>query len=181
MSETVPLLNVSNLSVQYNTQGNVLNALNRVSLRIPSGGYSLGVVGESGSGKTTLGLSLLNLIEPPGKILDGSIIEFEGRKIQSLTPEELRRYRGKDVSMVYQSAMNSLNPVKPVSHPLVEVIREHTDSPKEEARDRALSLLSEVGIPDDRVDDFPHEFSGGMKQRVVIALARSFVSEAFDR
>jgi peptide/nickel transport system ATP-binding protein len=148
-----------------------MKALDKVSLQIPHGGYSLGVVGESGSGKTTLGLSILNLIEPPGKILKGSVIEYEGKKIQSLTAEELRRFRWKEVAMVYQSAMNSLNPVKPISHPIMEVIHEHTNSSREEARDRALSLLSEVGIPDSRVDDYPHEFSGGMKQRVVIALA----------
>ncbi len=127
-------------------------------------------MGESGSGKTTLGLSILNLIEAPGKITNGSI-EYMGKNILAYDGEELRKYRWGQVSMVHQSAMNSLNPVKTVIDPIIEVLRYHARVPKGEAQKRAMELLSEVGIKPERANSYPHELSGGMKQRVSIALA----------
>lgn len=164
------LLAVSDLSVQYQqTEGAVL-ALDRVSFDIPTPAYTIGLVGESGSGKSTLAMSVMNLIERPGRITSGSV-EFLGRDILSMRGDELRRFRWEEVSMIYQSAMNSLNPVKQVLDPIAEVLVEHRHITKAEARNRAVSLLSEVGISGKRIQDFPHEFSGGMRQRVVIALA----------
>lgn len=166
------MLRIANLTVEYHAENNrIVRALDNVSLNVPSDGYTLGVVGESGSGKTTLGLSIMNVIEPPGRILDGSDIEFGGGNVLTMTKKELRNYRWKQVAMVYQSAMNSLNPVKPISNPIVEVIRQHTDSTRAEAWEKATKLLSEVGINVARAGDYPHEFSGGMRQRVSVALA----------
>jgi len=166
-----PLLRISDLSVRYGFHDYSITALDKVSLEIPSSGYTLGIVGESGSGKTTFGMSILDLIEPPGQIEKGSTIEYAGKNILELHGSELRDYRWKQVSMVYQSAMNSLNPVKPVCHPIIEVIRQHTRASKPEATESAVKLLNEVGIDTDRAFDYPHEFSGGMRQRVAIALA----------
>lgn len=166
------MLRISNLTVEYRAENNrIVRALDNVSLNVPSDGYTLGVVGESGSGKTTLGLSIMNVIEPPGRILGGSDIEFAGGNVLNMTKKELRNYRWKQVAMVYQSAMNSLNPVKPISNPIVEVIRQHAHSTRAEAWERATKLLSEVGIDPARAGDYPHEFSGGMRQRVSVALA----------
>ncbi|MHB8566192.1 MAG: ABC transporter ATP-binding protein [Nitrososphaerales archaeon] len=164
------LLNVSNMSVVYNTRGRPVTALDDVSLSIPAAGYTLGVVGESGSGKSTLGMGILNLIDPPGRIVKGSI-EYEGKDVVRMSKNELRHYRWKEVAMVYQSAMNSLNPVKRINDPIVEVLQEHTDISKRAAYEQALKLLSEVGIQQDRANNFPHQLSGGMRQRVSIALA----------
>src|SRR5580704_7965882 len=166
------LLKVTDLSVEYRIEGrkDPIVALDGVSLDLPETGYTLGIVGESGSGKTTLGMSIMRLIDHPGRIAGGRV-EYKGADVLQMDKEELRRYRWKEVAMVYQSAMNSLNPVKSVSQPLVEVIQNHSRVPAPEARERALQLLSEVGIRKDRADDYPFEFSGGMRQRVVIALA----------
>jgi peptide/nickel transport system ATP-binding protein len=163
-------LSVSGLSVKYTLRLSEVMALNDVSLDIPSKGYSMGVVGESGSGKTTLGLSIMNVIEPPGRIANGSI-NFLGKDVLSLDKKALRRYRWEEVSMVYQSAMDSLSPVKRASDHVAEVMQEHLRTPKHEARERAIDLLAAVGIRPERADDYPHELSGGMRQRVVIALA----------
>jgi peptide/nickel transport system ATP-binding protein len=165
------LFRVSNLSVQYTSPGNRhLLALDNVSLEMPINGYTLAVVGESGSGKTTLGMSIMNLIEPPGKIIGGSV-EFMDKNVLTMKADDLRKYRWQEVSMVYQSAMNSLNPVKTVADHVAEVITEHKDVSKSEARESGLRLLTSVGIKPDRCNSYPHEFSGGMRQRVVIAMA----------
>jgi oligopeptide/dipeptide ABC transporter ATP-binding protein len=145
-------------------------ALDEVSLTIPSSGYTLGIVGESGSGKTTLAMSVMNSLEPPAKIVRGTI-EFNGRNLFDMSKKELRKYQWRDVSMVYQAAMNSLNPVMTVLDPIVEVLRVHAKLPKRKAFERAQALLSEMGIDEKRASAYPHEFSGGMRQRVVIALA----------
>jgi peptide/nickel transport system ATP-binding protein len=159
------------VTVQYRTERSVRIAADNISLSIPSTGYTLGVVGESGSGKTTLGLSMMNLIEPPGEIAHGAI-EFDGRNVLKMSAKELRHYRWQQVSMVYQSAMNSLNPVKTISSHIIEVFREHNaDISKSEARDKAIKLLTSVGIKEDRTDAYSHELSGGMRQRAVIAMA----------
>lgn len=164
------LLDVSNLSVQFQQLENKVLALDNVSFDIPDTSYTIGLVGESGSGKSTLAMSIMNLIERPGRITSGAV-EFSGRNVLSMSDDELRRFRWEDISMVYQSAMNSLNPVKRVTDPIAEVLVEHRHFSKKDAEDRAKSLLSEVGISGKRVRDYPHEFSGGMRQRVVIALA----------
>jgi len=166
------LLKVTDLSVEYRVEGrkDPILALDDASLDLPEAGYTLGIVGESGSGKTTLGMSIMRLIDRPGRITGGRV-EYMGADVLRMNDEELRRFRWKEVAMVYQSAMNSLNPVKSVSQPIVEVLQTHTKVPRSEAREKALELLSEVGIRRDRADDFPFELSGGMRQRVVIALA----------
>ncbi len=165
------LLNISKLSVEYATgKRTKITAVNEASLVIPSTGYTLGLVGESGSGKTTLGTSMMNLIEPPGRITAGSV-NFMGRNVLEMGNEELRKFRWQEISMVYQSAMNSLNPVKDVSWHIIEVLKQHKKISKAEAQEQTLKLLTEVGIKQDRAKGFPHEFSGGMRQRVVIAMA----------
>ena len=161
---------MSEVSVRYKIEEREISALDNVSLTIPPGGYTLGVVGESGSGKTTLGMSILNSIERPGVLRAKSIL-FEGKDVLKLKKSELRKYRWQDVSMVYQSAMNSLNPVKNITDPIAEVMIEHNGESKSEAREKAVKLLSQVGIRPERAGDYPHEMSGGMRQRVVIALA----------
>ncbi|MHB8566164.1 MAG: ABC transporter ATP-binding protein [Nitrososphaerales archaeon] len=168
MSES--LLKISDLTVQYALPGATIRALDHVSLDIPSIGYTLGIVGESGSGKTTMGLSILGLIEKPGRVSSGSI-KFEGRNILEMSHEEIRSYRGPQVSMIYQSAMNSLSPTKTILGHVEEVIREHSHISKVEAREKAIKSLASVGIKTERVTGYPHEFSGGMRQRVVIAMA----------
>lgn len=169
-SSSNPLLNISNLSVEYAFEAMKVKAVNNVSLTIPSQGYTLGVVGESGSGKTTLGMSIMRAIERPGRISTGKI-EFQGKDVLKMSDSELRKYRWSDVSIVFQSAMNSLNPVKTISSPIIEILRDHTKISRSEARERALSLLKEMQVDPKRARAYPHEFSGGMKQRVVIALA----------
>ena len=164
------LLSVEDISVRYGNAESGKVAVDGVSLSIPSKQYTIGIVGESGSGKTTLGMSLMNLINTPGKITQGKI-EFNGTNILAMNPQELRSYRWKEVSMIFQSAMNSLNPVKRAADHITEVIKVHSKLSSKESRDNALRLLSEVGIEKDHADDYPHELSGGMRQRVVIALA----------
>lgn len=163
-------LEIKNISVEYSIGDRIVSALEGLSLDIPLKRYTVGVVGESGSGKTTLGMSIIGAIESPGRISKGSI-EYDGINVLSLPKKELMHYQWEKVSMIYQSAMNSLHPVKRVKDPIVEVLREHKKISKREATDVALRLLSEVGIKPERATDYPHEFSGGMRQRVVIALA----------
>jgi oligopeptide/dipeptide ABC transporter ATP-binding protein len=165
-----PLLSISDVVVEYNLANNPVTALDGLTLEIPSEGYTLGIVGESGSGKTTLGMSIMNNIEMPGRIVRGKV-EYNGNDVLRMSKQELKRYRWKEVSMVYQSAMNSLNPVKKISNPIIEVLRSHLHCSKQEASERALKLLSNVGFNIQRAYDYPYEMSGGMKQRVVIALA----------
>ncbi len=164
------LLDLSGVTVEYTAGTKLLKAVDNASLTIPSKGYSLGIVGESGSGKTTLGLSILNLIELPGRI-SGGRIEFMGKDVLSMNKDQLRRYRWQEVSMVYQSAMNALNPVKNITDHIVEVLKAHTEISKSEARIVAINLLSDVGIKMERAEAFSHELSGGMRQRAVIAMA----------
>lgn len=163
------ILDVKNLSIEYKIGDVIIHALDQVSLSLPPGG-TLGLVGESGSGKTTLGMGIMKLIEPPGRISGGEV-NYNGKNVFGLSEAELRKFRWEQVAMIYQSAMNSLNPVKTVFHPISEVLRYHEGLTKSEARDRTIRLLQEVGISQDRAFSFPHEMSGGMRQRVVIALA----------
>lgn len=165
-----PILNVSDLTVMYGKGAIGVRALDNVALTIPGPGYSLGLVGESGSGKTTLAYSMMNLIRPPGFIQSGKV-EFEGKNILEFSKDELRKFRWREIAMIYQSAMNSLNPVKPIHQPIMEVIQQHAGTSKQEAHKQALQLLSDVGIDASVGKIFPFQLSGGMRQRVVIALA----------
>jgi oligopeptide/dipeptide ABC transporter ATP-binding protein len=166
----IPLLRASDVVVDYSIGQSTTRALQGVSIDVMPGGYKLGVVGESGSGKTTLGLTMMNLIEPPGRVVGGRM-EYEGKNVFDMSAEDARRFRWKEVAMVFQSAMNAFSPVMRTSDHIVEVITERTDASKGEARERTLKLLSELGIPDQHVDDFPHELSGGMRQRAMIAMS----------
>ncbi len=164
------MLEISGLTVEYHTDDEVIHAVNSLDLDI-SYGESLGLVGETGAGKTTTALSVLRLIaEPPGKITAGSIL-FEGVDLLHTDKKTIRRYRGNDISMIFQDPMTSLNPVHSIGAQIAEVIRSHNNCSKDEARRRAEQMLETVGIPGERYDDYPHQFSGGMKQRVVIAMS----------
>jgi peptide/nickel transport system ATP-binding protein len=169
MTETV--LEVRDLRVEFPTRTGVLTALDGVSLSIQRGEI-LGVVGESGAGKSMTGLAILGLLEPPGRIAGGEI-RLSGDRIDTLSEHEMENVRGGRIGAIFQDPLTSLNPLFRVGDQLVETIRLHTDLGKDQARARALDLLREVGIPapENRIDAYPHQFSGGMRQRVVIALA----------
>ena len=164
------LLEIKNLTVEYTTEGDVVHAVNGVDLCIRHG-ESLGLVGETGAGKTTTALSVLNLIStPPGTIKSGEII-FEGQNLLKLPKRKMRAIRGNKTSMIFQDPMTSLNPVYTVGEQIAEVIRLHEKCSKEEAAKKAGEMLEMVGIPAERYNEYPHQFSGGMKQRVVIAMS----------
>ncbi|APE45587.1 hypothetical protein BOO69_18575 [Sulfitobacter alexandrii] len=166
-----PVLEVSNLSVEFPTRRGVLTAIDGVSMRIEPGEI-LGVVGESGAGKSITGLAVLGLLEAPGRIAAGEI-HLSGRRIDRLSEKELTRIRGCEMGAIFQDPLTALNPLFTVGAQLEETIRLHSDLSREAARERALHLLKEVGIPAprERLSQYPHQFSGGMRQRVVIALA----------
>ena len=165
------VLSVRDLRVEFVTRRGVLKAIDGVSFDIGRGEV-LGVVGESGAGKSVTGSAVIGLIDPPGRIAGGEIL-LDGRRIDNLPPEEMRRIRGKRIGMIFQDPLTSLNPLYTVGEQLVETIRTHMPLSASGARKRAIDLLAEVGIPapERRIDSYPHEFSGGMRQRVVIALA----------
>jgi peptide/nickel transport system ATP-binding protein len=165
------LLEVENLRIEFPTRRGTLVAVDDVSFRIDEGEV-LGVVGESGAGKSLTGASIIGLLEPPGRIAAGEV-RLAGRRIDNLPYEEMRKIRGREIGMVFQDPLTSLNPLYSVGRQLVETIQTHTDLSEPAARKRAIELLSEVGIPSAkvRIDQYPHQFSGGMRQRVVIALA----------
>jgi peptide/nickel transport system ATP-binding protein len=168
---TVPVLSVRNLQVEFASRRGTLRAIDDVSFDIARGEV-LGVVGESGAGKSVTGLAAIGLIDPPGRISGGEIL-LSGMRIDNLSPEEMRRIRGKRIGMIFQDPLTSLNPLYRVGEQIIETIRTHTNLSEQAARKRAIDLLAEVGIsaPEKRIDAYPHEFSGGMRQRVVIALA----------
>ena len=168
---TDPVLDVRDIVVEFHTRRGVLTALDRVSFTIGRGEV-LGVVGESGAGKSVTGSAVIGLIDPPGRIAGGEV-RLSGERIDDLAPEALRRIRGKRIGMIFQDPLTSLNPLFTVGEQLVETIRTHTGLSASAARERAVALLQEVGIPaaERRIDGYPHHFSGGMRQRVVIALA----------
>ena len=171
MSEQ-PLIRATDVAVEYRIGNRTTKALAGVSLDVKPSGYKLGIVGESGSGKSTLGLSMMNLIEAPGKVVGGRV-EYGGKNLFEMSDDDIRGFRWKEVAMVFQSAMNAFSPVKRASDHIAEVLRERSDISKSQAREKALSLLAEVGIESEHADDFPHELSGGMKQRAMIAMALS--------
>lgn len=163
-------LQIEDLVVHYVTTDGTVEAVNGISLDIEKG-KTLGLVGETGAGKTTTALSILRLIaNPPGKIISGSV-SIEGKDVLECTEEEMRDIRGNHVSMIFQDPMTSLNPVMTVGDQIAEVIEIHQDLSKKEAEVKAGEMLELVGIPSSRANEFPHQFSGGMKQRVVIAVA----------
>lgn len=165
------LLEVKNLRVEIPTRRGTLLAIDDVSFSIEPGEV-LGVVGESGAGKSLTGAAIIGLLEPPGRVAAGEIW-LEGVRIDNLPYEQMRRIRGKKIGAIFQDPLTSLNPLYTISKQLTETIKVHTDMTPAEARTRAIELLTEVGIPaaEKRIDSYPHEFSGGMRQRVVIALA----------
>ena len=166
-----PLLEVKDLVIHYETDDGVVKALNGVNIHIGVG-ETLGLVGETGAGKTTLAKGIMRLIpNPPGKILGGEVI-FEGQDLLKLSTNGMEAIRGRDISMIFQDPMTSLNPVLTVGEQIMEVIENHNTSlSRQEARKWAENILERVGIPAERFGEYPHQFSGGMKQRVVIAIA----------
>lgn len=169
------LLAVENLRTYFETDAGLARAVDGVSFSVYNGEV-LGIVGESGSGKSVTSLSIMRLVpQPPGRIMPGSRILFRGRDLLGLSEAEMRRVRGNDIAMIFQEPMTSLNPVYPVGDQIAEAIRHHRGVGKREARARAVELLRQVGIPDAerRAADYPHQLSGGMRQRVMIAMAIS--------
>ena len=166
-----PLLRVENLRVELPGRRGVLTAIDDISFAIAPGEV-LGVVGESGAGKSLTGAAIIGLLEPPLRVAGGRI-SLAGRRIDNLPHEAMRRIRGREIGAIFQDPLTSLNPLYTIGRQLVETIRTHLDLSPAAAGDRALALLREVGIAgaDERIDHYPHQFSGGMRQRVVIALA----------
>jgi len=175
MSETNgTILSVNNLKTYFQTEDGVVKAVDGITFELKKG-ETLGIVGESGSGKSVTNLSVMRLIpEPPGKIVDGDII-FNGIDVRKLSIDEVRKIRGKRMAMIFQDPMTSLNPFLKISTQLMEVTQLHLGHDKRQAREHAIKMLQTVGIPDaaNRIDSYPHEFSGGMRQRVMIAMALS--------
>ena len=168
-----PLLEVRNLKVSFRTEDGVVRAVDGVSFTV-SEGETLGIVGESGSGKSVTMMSVMRLIIDPNARFEGEVI-YKGRDLMTLNQAELRQVRGSEIAMIFQDPMTSLNPVYRVGWQISEQIRAHERVSKQAARSRTIELLGAVGIPHpaERVDDFPHQFSGGMRQRVMIAMALS--------
>lgn len=168
-----PILSVRDLRINFRTAGGIVRAVDGVSFAVGRG-KTLGIVGESGSGKSAASLSLMRLMPEPGRIEGGSIT-FDGTDILSLTAGEMRKVRGRRMAMIFQDPTASLNPYLKVSTQLTEITRLHLGHSRAEARKHAVDMLRAVGIPDAerRIDDHPHEFSGGMRQRVMIAMALS--------
>lgn len=165
-----PIVEIKNLVVHYETQEGVVEAVNDVSLSIQKG-ETLGLVGETGAGKTTIALAMIGLLPvPPSHVIQGEVL-LEGEDLLKKSQKEMRKVRGKKISMIFQDPMSALNPVHVVGDQIAEVIRLHQHCSKGEAVARAMEMLRMVGIPETRYKDYPHQFSGGMKQRVVIAIA----------
>ncbi len=171
---TNTLLDVRNLTVRFYTQDGVVHAVNGISYQVGEG-ETVAIVGESGCGKSVGVMSLIRLIpQPPGKITDGEVW-FEGQNLLELSEDELRHVRGNRIAMIFQDPMTSLNPVLTIGYQISEALQLHLGLSRSEARQRAIELLKMVGIPDaeKRIDDYPHQFSGGMRQRVMIAMGLS--------
>ena len=164
------VLDIENLSVRFATEDGVVNAVNGLDLRIEKG-KAIGLVGETGAGKTTTALSILRLVPDPPGVVDCDKLEVNGQDILSMSAKELEKVRGKEVSMIFQDPMTALNPVFTVGDQIAESISIHENVSMGEAQKLAVGMLELVGIPGERAGDYPHQFSGGMKQRVVIAIA----------
>jgi oligopeptide/dipeptide ABC transporter ATP-binding protein len=170
----VALLEVRDLATHFFTRDGTVRAVDGVSFSLEAGS-TLGIVGESGSGKSVTALSIMGLIpKPPAEIVSGEVL-FEGRDLTKLSEKQLADVRGREIAMIFQDPMTSLNPTLTIGTQITETIRRHFDVPKQQARKKAIELLEEVQIPRaaDRLDDYPHRFSGGMRQRVMIAIALS--------
>jgi peptide/nickel transport system ATP-binding protein len=167
----MPLLSVRDLTVEFPTRRGLLRALDRVSFEIEAGEV-LGVVGESGAGKSLTGTAIIGLLEPPGRIAGGEI-RLDGKRIDNLPYEAMRQIRGRHIGTIFQDPLTTLNPLYSIGRQLVETMQTHLKLTDTKARNRAIGWLEEVGIPAaaQRIDAYPHEFSGGMRQRVVVALA----------
>lgn len=165
------LLKVEDLVIHYDTEDGLVEALNGVSIEIKEG-ETFGLVGETGAGKTTLARGIMRLVpDPPGKIIGGKVF-YEGKDLLSISEAEMRAVRGQNISMIFQDPMTSLNPVMPVGEQIMEVLMAHNDKlDKKTAFQKACEILELVGIVGERANDYPHQFSGGMKQRVIIAIA----------
>jgi oligopeptide transport system ATP-binding protein len=168
-----PLLSVRDLAVQFKTRKSTIRAVNGVSFNLEAG-ETLGIVGESGCGKSVTSLAMLGILPKAGRVTSGEVM-FEDVDLLKVPGSELRQIRGNDIAMIFQDPMTSLNPVLTVGRQVTEALRKHLDMSKDEANKEAISLLERVGIPaaEDRVRDYPHQFSGGMRQRVMIAMAIS--------
>ncbi len=169
---SAPILSVENLRTYFPSEDGVVRAVDGVSFDLAPG-ETLGIVGESGCGKTVACLSILRLIDPPGRIEPDSQVLLRGRKLTELPEESMREIRGNEISMIFQEPMTSLNPVWTIGDQIAEAVRVHRDASSAMARRRAIEMLRLVGIanPERRVDEYPHEFSGGMRQRAMIAMA----------
>ena len=163
------LIDVQDLKIYFLTFRGAAKAVDGVSFQIKKN-QTLGIIGESGCGKTTTAMALMQFVKPPGKIVNGQIL-FNGSDIASMSDEEIRRLRGRDIAIVRQEAQNALNPVLTIGRQITELILEHEDVTKKAALARAQNQLNLVGISDNRIDSYPHEFSGGMKQRAMVAIA----------
>jgi peptide/nickel transport system ATP-binding protein len=174
MAVSSPLLSVKNLSIEFATEQGIVRAVDGISFDVDAG-ETVGLVGESGCGKTVTGLTLLRLIpSPPGHIASGQI-EFMGRDLTKLSESEMRKIRGRDISMIFQEPMTALNPVFTIGSQMTDVLRRHRALTRRQARTEAINMLDKVGIPVPRmrIDEYPHQLSGGMRQRVMIAMALS--------
>ena len=163
------LLNIQDLVIHFQTEEGDVKAVNGISLSVDAG-KTLGLVGETGAGKTTTALGILRLVPEPGKILSGSIT-YKDKNILEMSEKEVQDLRGNEISMIFQDPMTALNPVMTVGDQIAEVILRHQNCTKAEAQKRMMEMLDKVGISGDRAGDYPHQFSGGMKQRIVIAIA----------
>lgn len=164
------LLEVNNLAVEYVTSDETVHAVNGITFKLEKG-ECLGLVGETGAGKTTTALSIIRLLaDPPAKVSSGEIL-YDGKNLLKLNDVEMQKIRGKDITMIFQDPMTALNPVKTVGTQIAEVVKLHQNCSKEVAWEKACEMLEAVGIERRRAKEFPHQFSGGMKQRVVIAIA----------
>jgi len=172
MTLAEPLLSVEDLVVRFRTHEGTIHAVNGVTFQLAEG-ERLGLVGESGCGKSVTNLALIQLLPKPAGRIEGGRVLFDGQNLTALREDELRAIRGRDIAMIFQDPMTSLNPVLTIEEQMVETIQAHKDIPKADARARAIELLSLVGIPkpETRLKSFPHQFSGGMRQRVMIAMA----------
>ncbi len=168
-----PLLEVKDLKVSFRTEDGLVRAVDGISFSVDEGEV-VGIVGESGSGKSVTMMSVMRLINDPNAIYQGEIL-FKGRNLMGVSQDAMREVRGEEIAMIFQDPMTSLNPVYTVGWQIEEQLNEHNDLNKGQARQRAIALLTQVGIPkpEQRIDDYPHQFSGGMRQRVMIALALS--------
>jgi len=169
-SKNVAFLSVRDLVVEYTAEGEVIHAVNGVSFDLERG-KTFGLVGETGAGKTSTAKAIMRILpDPPAKIKSGEVY-LDGEDLLKVSEKEMRKIRGRKVSMIFQDPMTALNPIMKVGEQIAEVIKMHNNIPWREANTRAAKMLETVGIPNDRFDEYPHQFSGGMKQRVVIAIA----------